>query len=97
MIQQWQRNTRPRENEAQPPQLNITFPPLAAVDMEDWPMVICAEVWGHDIHRMYVDGGSSSEVLYEHYFAKLRPEVRKRLIPATTPLIGFSGEISWPI
>ncbi|GJV40994.1 reverse transcriptase domain-containing protein [Tanacetum coccineum] len=29
--------------------------------------------------------------------ARLRPEIRKQLIPATTPLIGFSGEIIWPI
>ncbi|GJX60774.1 hypothetical protein Tco_0292164 [Tanacetum coccineum] len=27
----------------------------------------------------------------------LRPEIKKQLIPATTPLIGFSGEIIWPI
>ncbi|GKA51800.1 reverse transcriptase domain-containing protein [Tanacetum coccineum] len=29
--------------------------------------------------------------------ARLRPEIRKQLIPATTLLIGFSGEIIWPI
>nr|GFA18175.1 reverse transcriptase domain-containing protein [Tanacetum cinerariifolium] len=26
-----------------------------------------------------------------------RPKIKKQLIPATTPLIGFSGEIIWPI
>ncbi|GJZ85710.1 hypothetical protein Tco_0651049 [Tanacetum coccineum] len=46
---------------------------------------------------MYVDGGSASEILYEHCFSRLRPEIKKQLIPATTPLIGFSGEIIWPI
>ena len=46
---------------------------------------------------MYVDNGSASEVLYEHCFNRLSPEVRKRMIPSTTPLLGFSGEISWPL
>lgn len=73
MIQQWQRNTRSREYECQLPQLNITFPPLPAEDMEDCPMIVYAEIGGHDIHRMYVDGGSASEILYEHCFNKLKP------------------------
>ncbi|GJS06255.1 reverse transcriptase domain-containing protein [Tanacetum coccineum] len=46
---------------------------------------------------MYVDGGSASEILYEHCFNRLRPEIKRQLIPATTPLIGFSGEIIWLI
>nr|GEZ91553.1 reverse transcriptase domain-containing protein [Tanacetum cinerariifolium] len=46
---------------------------------------------------MYVDGGSSSEILYEHCFNRFRPKVRNQMIPATTPLVGFSGEIIWPL
>ncbi|GJT88326.1 hypothetical protein Tco_1070043 [Tanacetum coccineum] len=46
---------------------------------------------------MYVDDGSASEILYEHSFNRLRPKIRKQLISATTPLVGFSGEIIWPI
>ncbi|GKG13569.1 hypothetical protein Tco_0350529, partial [Tanacetum coccineum] len=46
---------------------------------------------------MYVDVGSASEILYEHCFSRLHPEIKKQLIPATIPLIGFSGEIIWPI
>ncbi|GJY58751.1 reverse transcriptase domain-containing protein [Tanacetum coccineum] len=61
------------------------------------PMIIKAEIGGHCVHCMYVDGGSASEILYEHYFSRLRLEIKKQLILATTPLIGFSGEIIWPI
>ncbi|GJZ08568.1 hypothetical protein Tco_0542851 [Tanacetum coccineum] len=61
------------------------------------PMIIEVEVGGHCIHRMYVDGRSASEILYEHCFSRLRLEVKNQLVPATTPLIGFSGEITWPI
>ncbi|GJV12206.1 hypothetical protein Tco_1353747 [Tanacetum coccineum] len=39
----------------------------------------------------------ASEILYEHYFSRLRLEIKKHFIPATTPLIGLSGEIIWPI
>ncbi|GJZ37174.1 hypothetical protein Tco_0583365 [Tanacetum coccineum] len=52
---------------------------------------------GHCVHRIYMDGGSASEILYEHCFSRLRPEIKRKLIPTTTPLIGFSGEIIWPL
>ncbi|GJT51628.1 reverse transcriptase domain-containing protein [Tanacetum coccineum] len=46
---------------------------------------------------MYVDGGSASKVLYEHCFSRLRLQIKNQLVPSTTPLIGFSDEIIWPI
>nr|GEU46864.1 reverse transcriptase domain-containing protein [Tanacetum cinerariifolium] len=61
------------------------------------PMIIEAEIRGHCIHRMYVDGKLASEILYEHCFNQLCPEIKNQLVPATTPLIGFSGEIIWLI
>nr|GFA13031.1 reverse transcriptase domain-containing protein [Tanacetum cinerariifolium]GFA13052.1 reverse transcriptase domain-containing protein [Tanacetum cinerariifolium] len=60
-------------------------------------MIIEAEIGGHCIHHMYVDGESASEILYEHSFNRLRPEIKNQLVPAITHLIGFSGEIIWPI
>nr|GEY86265.1 reverse transcriptase domain-containing protein [Tanacetum cinerariifolium] len=47
--------------------------------------------------RMYVDGGSSMEILYEHFFNRLRPEIKSQMVPATTSLTGFSGETIWPL
>ncbi|GJY47920.1 hypothetical protein Tco_0437876 [Tanacetum coccineum] len=52
---------------------------------------------GHDIHRMYIDGGASADILYEHCFQRLRPEVKSQLNPATTSLTGFTGEKIWPM
>nr|GEY25229.1 reverse transcriptase domain-containing protein [Tanacetum cinerariifolium] len=66
-------------------------------DGTEGPMIIEDEIGGHFVHRMYVDGGSSSEILYEHCFNRFRPEVRSQMIPAATPLVGFSGEIIWPL
>nr|GEV43915.1 reverse transcriptase domain-containing protein [Tanacetum cinerariifolium] len=63
----------------------------------DGPLVIEAEMGGHMIHRMYVDVGSSMEILYEHCFNRLRPEIKSQMVPATTSLTGFSGETIWPL
>ncbi|GKA23303.1 hypothetical protein Tco_0709265 [Tanacetum coccineum] len=77
------------------------------------PLVIEAEIGGHIIHRMYVDGGSSTEVLYEHCLNRREDLDGSALIPmhhrsptgnqepkwspATTSLTGFSGETIWPL
>ncbi|GJT15436.1 reverse transcriptase domain-containing protein [Tanacetum coccineum] len=74
---------------------------LAILMIQPWERVarqkITQKIRGHCIHRMYVDGGSASEILYEHCFNRLRLEIKNQLVPATTPLIGFSGEIIWSI
>ncbi|GKC00054.1 reverse transcriptase domain-containing protein, partial [Tanacetum coccineum] len=75
----------------------ITFLPLSANKGTEGPLVIEAEIEGHAVHRMYVDGGSSMEVLYEHCFNRLRPEIKSQIVPATTSLTGFSGETIWPL
>ncbi|GKA23906.1 reverse transcriptase domain-containing protein [Tanacetum coccineum] len=77
--------------------LEIPFPPLGDEDGAEGPMIIEAEIGGHFIHRIYVDGGSASEILYEHCFNRLRPKVKNQMVPATAPLISFSGEIIWPM
>ncbi|GJW45949.1 reverse transcriptase domain-containing protein [Tanacetum coccineum] len=75
----------------------ITFPPLTANKGTEGPLVIEAEIGGHAVHRMYVDRGSSMEVLYEHCFNRLRPEIKSQMVPATTSLTGFSGETISPL
>ncbi|GKD82102.1 hypothetical protein Tco_1348941, partial [Tanacetum coccineum] len=73
------------------------FLPLGEEDGTEDPMIIEAEMRGHFIHCMYVDGGSSSEIMYEHCFNIFRSKVRSQMVPATTPLVRFSGEIIWPL
>ncbi|GJX08528.1 reverse transcriptase domain-containing protein [Tanacetum coccineum] len=65
----------------------ISFPPLGEEDGTEGPMVIEAEVGGHLVHRMYLDGGTSSEILYEHCFNQLRQEIKNQMVPATTYLV----------
>jgi hypothetical protein len=97
MVKTWQHNVRPRSLPQTEPNLEISFPLVAGDNWDDQPLVIKAEVGGHHIHRMYLDNGSASEVLYEHCFNRLSPEIQKKMVPATTPLLGFRGEISWPL
>nr|GEU54415.1 UDP-glycosyltransferase 85C2-like [Tanacetum cinerariifolium] len=92
-----ERVARQRITQSFSPNLEIFFPPLGKDEGTEGPMIIEAEIGGHCIHRMYVDGGSASEIMYEHFFSRLCSKIKKQLIPATTPLIGFSGEIIWSI
>lgn len=43
-----------------------------------------------------MDGGSSVNIMYEHYFKQLPDNVRKKIRPATATLSGFSFESSIP-
>nr|GEV15145.1 reverse transcriptase domain-containing protein [Tanacetum cinerariifolium] len=97
MIQSWQRMTRQKVTQSCERVREITFPSLATSSGTEGPLVIEAEIGGHMIHRMYVDGGSSTEVLYEHCFNRLWSEVKNQMVPTTTSLTGFSGETIWPL
>ncbi|GJR50745.1 reverse transcriptase domain-containing protein [Tanacetum coccineum] len=97
MVQPWERVARQRITQSFSPNPDIFFPPLEEDDGTKGPMIIEAEIGGHCVHHMYVDGRSASEILYEHCFNRLRLKIKKQMVPTTTPLIGFSGEIIWPI
>nr|GEV13237.1 reverse transcriptase domain-containing protein [Tanacetum cinerariifolium] len=43
------------------------------------------------------DECSSMEILYEHCFNRLYPEIKNQMVPATTSLTGCSGETIWPL
>nr|GEU43822.1 reverse transcriptase domain-containing protein [Tanacetum cinerariifolium] len=97
MVQSWQRTVKQKVTQSFEPVKEIAFPPLAASNRTEGPLVIEAEMGGHMIHRMYMDGGSSMEILYEHCFNRLRPEIKSQMVSATTSLTGFSGETIWPL
>nr|GEX22569.1 hypothetical protein [Tanacetum cinerariifolium] len=65
MIQSWQRMTKQKLTQSFERVREIMFPPLATSSGAEGSFVIEAEIIGHMIHRMYVDGGSSMEILYE--------------------------------
>nr|GEW93417.1 reverse transcriptase domain-containing protein [Tanacetum cinerariifolium] len=97
MVQPWQRIAKQRITQSFSPKSVISFPPLGEEDGTEGPMIIEAEIGGPFVHRMYVDGGSSLEIFYERYFNGFRPGIRSQMVPAATPLVGFNGEIIWPL
>nr|GEU42897.1 RNA-directed DNA polymerase, eukaryota, reverse transcriptase zinc-binding domain protein [Tanacetum cinerariifolium] len=97
MVRSWQRTVKQKITQSFEQGKEITFPPLANSNGTEGPLVIEAEIGGHTIHRMYIDGGSSMEILYEHCFNRLWPDIKKQMVPATTSLTGFKGETTWPL
>ncbi|GJX95480.1 reverse transcriptase domain-containing protein [Tanacetum coccineum] len=97
MIQPWHRVTRQKVTQSFARISKITFPPLATSEGAEGPLIIEAEIGGNMIHHMYVDGGYSTEVLYEHCFYQIRPKIKSQMVLTTTSLTGFSGETIWPL
>nr|GEY47067.1 hypothetical protein [Tanacetum cinerariifolium] len=75
----------------------ITFPPVPRYQLMNCPVVVEAMIEGFKVRRIHVDGGSSSKVMYEHCFKNLSYRTRSRLRESRIPLVGFSGEVSYPI
>nr|GEZ42934.1 reverse transcriptase domain-containing protein [Tanacetum cinerariifolium] len=90
MVQSWKRTVKQKVIQSFERVREIAFPQLTASNETEGPLVIEAEMGGHVIHRMYIDGGSSMEILYEHCFNRLRPEIKSQMVPAPTSLTGFS-------
>ncbi|GJZ48323.1 reverse transcriptase domain-containing protein [Tanacetum coccineum] len=63
MIQPWEWVARQNKTQSFSPNTEFLFPPLDEDEGTEGPMIIEAEIGGHCIHRMYVDGGSASEIL----------------------------------
>ncbi|GJR60433.1 hypothetical protein Tco_1502595 [Tanacetum coccineum] len=61
------------------------------------PVVVEAMIEGFRVRRIHVDGGSSSEVMYDHCFRNLSYRTKSRLRESRIPLVGFSGEVSYPM
>nr|GEX48623.1 hypothetical protein [Tanacetum cinerariifolium] len=97
MVQSWKRTVKQKVTQSFERVRGIAFPQLTASNGTEGPLVIEAEMGGHVIHRMYIDGGSSMEILYEHCFNRLRPEIKSQMVLATTSMTGFSGETIWPL
>ncbi|GJS43672.1 hypothetical protein Tco_0568715 [Tanacetum coccineum] len=70
---------------------------------EDYLIVICVEIGGHDVHMMYVDWVSASKIFYEHCFLQLRLEntptsgLREITLPADNMDELLSCQITLPI
>ncbi|GJV11188.1 reverse transcriptase domain-containing protein [Tanacetum coccineum] len=72
----------------------ISFPVISSEDIFEELLIVEAEVEGYLVRRVYVDEGSSVEVMFEHCFENLSPKIKARLRETHTDLVGFAGEVS---
>ncbi|GJX69133.1 reverse transcriptase domain-containing protein, partial [Tanacetum coccineum] len=61
----------------------IIFPPVAKVN--NAPVIIEAKIFGRKVGRVYMDSGSSCEIIYEHCFKKLNPTIKSTKVDLKTP------------
>nr|GEW04280.1 putative reverse transcriptase domain-containing protein [Tanacetum cinerariifolium] len=61
------------------------------------PLVIKACIERCVIHHVYVDGRSSAEIMYEHYFQQLTDGIKASMQSPTSPLIVFVGKVIWTL
>nr|GEW34843.1 reverse transcriptase domain-containing protein [Tanacetum cinerariifolium] len=86
MVQSWQRTVKQMVTQSFERVREIAFLQLTASNGTEGPLVIEAEMGGHMIHCMYIDGDYSMEILYKHCFNRLRPEIKGQMVPAIWPL-----------
>nr|GEW50063.1 hypothetical protein [Tanacetum cinerariifolium] len=77
--------TKQRQQKRGNPQKEQAADNLDGEDGREGPMIIEAEMGGHFVHRMYVDGGSSLEILYEHCFNRFRLEMNFMVVRSPSP------------
>ncbi|GKB66632.1 hypothetical protein Tco_0928044 [Tanacetum coccineum] len=66
----------------------LTFPSIPRNQLMDKPIILEGVTEGHRVRRILVDGGSSSEIMYEHCFRNFNVNIQSRLRRCKTPMIG---------
>ncbi|GJV95591.1 hypothetical protein Tco_1547168 [Tanacetum coccineum] len=75
----------------------IAFPTIPQDNLIDTPIILEAMIEGFMVRRIYLDRGSSLEIVYEHCFWSFSAHTRSKLRKSSAPFVGFSGEIYHPI
>ncbi|XP_071714880.1 uncharacterized protein [Rutidosis leptorrhynchoides] len=77
----------------------ITFTPANLSANLDKSVVVSCRIanTGIVIMKVYIDTGSSVDIMYEQCFGKLPANIKALMKPTAVSLAGFSGESTWPI
>ncbi|KAD4983228.1 hypothetical protein E3N88_19899 [Mikania micrantha] len=98
MVSHSKEEARPNKQAWKPwMRVKIDFPPPPANATQCAPILVNAKVDGQNVHRVYWDGGSAVELMYEHCFRQLESRTQQQLRPHRTSLVGFSGETVTPL
>lgn len=63
----------------------------------DDPLIIQGSIKNVTIHRVYIDTGSSADIIYEHCFRLLPDRWKENLKPTTGWLTCFTRHRLWPL
>ena len=63
----------------------------------DNSQVIQGSVQDVNIHSVYVDTGSSADIIYEHYFRLLPEKCKEALKPVPGQFTSFTVHSIWPL
>ncbi|GJW42807.1 reverse transcriptase domain-containing protein [Tanacetum coccineum] len=80
------------ESRTSQPSISIAFSsndPILEHCNGDNQLIIKADIRGCMIHHIYMDRGSSTEIMYEHCFQQLSNEEKASIRSLTSPLVGF--------
>ncbi|GJU69089.1 hypothetical protein Tco_1255348 [Tanacetum coccineum] len=92
MVQSWQRKTKQKVSQKFSHGSGISFPTLTADNAVVEPLTIEINAAGHDIHRMYIDGGASADILSPSPYNGIigRPGISAiRAVPSTPGMLKF--------
>ncbi|GJU24785.1 reverse transcriptase domain-containing protein [Tanacetum coccineum] len=67
---------------------------------EEWmntPITFPPVIEGYWVRRVFLDQGAAVQVMFEHCFDHLSPDIKARLTSTQTELVGFSGEQLIPL
>nr|GEU99143.1 hypothetical protein [Tanacetum cinerariifolium] len=70
---------------------------LLGNDHSSDPVIIKSKISERQVNQVYMDSESSYEVIYEECFLQLKPSIRSLRVDSKVPLVGFSGEHTWPL
>nr|GEU49702.1 hypothetical protein [Tanacetum cinerariifolium] len=97
MIRQEENRKRSFE-ERRPDMMNeLTFPAIPRSQLTDEPIILDGMIEGNQVPRILIDGGSSSKIMYEHYFRNPGVNIWSRLNRCRISMIGFSWETYHPL
>nr|GEU82176.1 reverse transcriptase domain-containing protein [Tanacetum cinerariifolium] len=93
------KGNRKRPSEGAKPGITkeIAFPTVPQGHLTDSLIVREVMIEGFKVRRIYVDGGSSFEIMYEHFFKSFSAHTRSRLRKSSASLIRFSREAYHPL
>lgn len=94
------RDFKGRDDLIRPSEGGITFTkndPIFKYHRGDVPLLIQGVVDEVRVHKIYVNGGSSSKVIFEHCFQHFPASTKAKLKHSSSPLISFDRPSLWPL